>query len=311
MIENAGSTTAAPAVRRVDAAPGGRGGLVGFVRRHPLVSLLLVFNTFGQAAALVPVVVYRVYGVQLDVDWVLSIACVLFLLLPALAITRIAHGRAGLRALVRSAFRFRVRARWYVLALVVLPALTVVLQGSAPPGGWSAAAVGDAYGRGFLVALAFNFLTTNWWEETVWTGFFQGRLQERFGPWRAVVITWPFFFLQHVTLVLPGSSLGGGWASLLALAVVIPFFRMAVAYVYNRTHSLAIVGLVHAASNAVGAGLMARLYGVGGSGLLVFALFGLLVLVATRGRLGLPAPALRASPRPCPPTSPLPDQELR
>ena len=235
-----------------------------------------------------PVVAYRYYGVQLDVDWVLSIACLLFLLLPALVITRIARGRAGLRALLLDVFRFRVRARWYVFALVGFPTLTVALQWSTPAGGWSAATLADAYGRGFLVALVFNFLTTNWWEETVWMGFFQGSLQDRFGPMRAVLITWPFFFLQHVTLVLPGSTLGGGWASLLALAVAIPFFRMAVGYIYNRTHSLAMVGLVHAASNAVGFGVMMRLYGNGGNGLLVFAVFGLVAAVATRGRLGLP-----------------------
>lgn len=269
-------------------AAAGHGRIVSFVRRRPLLSFLLVFNTLGQAVALVPVVAYLGFGVRLNADLILVIPTLAFLLLPALAITRIAHGRDGLRTLLRAVFRFRVRARWYLLALVGFPLATVLIQWSVPPGGWSLAAVAQAYGRGFLVALAFNFVTTNWWEETVWMGFFQGSLQNRFGAFRAVLITWPFFLLEHVTLVLPGSVLGGGWSSLLALAVVIPFFRCAMAYVYNRTGSLAMVGLLHAASNAVGFGLMTRLYGTGGEGLLVFAVFGLVVLVATRGRLGLP-----------------------
>jgi hypothetical protein len=66
-------------------------GLWGFVQRHPYATFLLIFNTFGQALAFIPVVASKVYGVQLNVDIALIIPTLLFLLLPALAITRIAR----------------------------------------------------------------------------------------------------------------------------------------------------------------------------------------------------------------------------
>ena len=260
--------------------------MANFVRRHPLIAMLLVFNTFGQATALIPVVAYRYYGVQLDVDVVLAVASLLFLLAPALVIKRIAYGPAEFRKLLRAMFNFRVKARWYVLVFVGFPVVTVALQGSPPAGGWDLGRLVDAYAYGFLASLLFNFVTTNWWEESVWMGFFQAPLQDRFGPFKAVLLTSPFFLLEHVTLVLPGSSLGGGWSSLLALLIVVPFARAAAAYIYNRTGSLMMVGLVHAASNAVGFGLMMRLYDIPGNGVLVFVVLGLVALVATRGRLG-------------------------
>ena len=79
-------------------------GVRRFVQRHPYLSFLLIFNTVGQAAAFVPVIADRVYGVQVGVDLWLIVPTLLFLLLPALVITRIARGRDGLRHLVRSMF---------------------------------------------------------------------------------------------------------------------------------------------------------------------------------------------------------------
>ena len=260
--------------------------LLGFVRRHPHVTFLLLFNTVGQAVAFVPVVAQRVYGVQLDVEAFLVLPTLLLLLAPALVITRIAWGRDGLRRLLADVVRFRVRARWYLLPLLAVPALTLLTALPAAPD-LTVQRVVLTYGSAFLPALLLQLVTTNWWEETVWTGFFQAPLQERFGVWRAVLLTTPFFALEHVSLVA-GGTLGQGLAQLgLILLVSLPT-RALLAWVYNRTRSIALVGLVHAASNAAGLSLVPGLFhqpGGGGSALLVL---GLVVVVATRGRLGLP-----------------------
>ena len=82
----------------------------------------------------------------------------------------------------------------------------------------------------------------------------------------------------------------------LLILVTIPF-RFLTGWAYNRTGSLFLVGLVHGMGNAVaggsgfGAGMLPRLYPdqgmvVGLLHLVAFALIGLVVLVATRGRLG-------------------------
>ena len=80
-------------------------------------------------------------------------------------------------------------------------------------------------------------------------------------------------------------------------AIFIPY-RAVMAWVYNRTGSLFLVGLLHAAGNgaAVGSGfgdpLLRRLYenqSVGSLHLLAAVLIGLAVIAATRARLGVRA----------------------
>lgn len=235
------------------AAPASGRGIPRFVRRHPYLSFLLIFNTVGQAVAFVPVIAARVYGVEVGVDRWLIISTLLFLLLPALVITWIARGRDGLRQLRRAMFRFRVKAGWYLLPLLVVPALTLATALPAPPD-VTVQRLLFVYLTSFLPALLFQFLTTNWWEETVWTGFIQAPLQDRFGPWRAVLITTPFFALEHISLVWGGTVTDGLIQFALLLLVILPT-RALLAWVYNRTGSLALVGLVHAASNAAGLSL--------------------------------------------------------
>ena len=83
---------------------------------------------------------------------------------------------------------------------------------------------------------------------------------------------------------------------LFTTATAIPF-RFLQGWVANRTGSLLVVGLVHAAGNATtdgsglaGTGFLPRLYpdqAVGPVHLVASAALGLLVLAATRGQLGL------------------------
>ena len=102
-----------------------------------------------------------------------------------------------------------------------------------------------------------------------------------------MLLTTPFFALEHISLVF-GGTVGEGLVQFgLILLVTVPT-RALLAWVYNRTGSLALAGLVHAASNAAGISLVPQLFhspGGGGSALL---LLGIIVIAATRGRLGLP-----------------------
>lgn len=256
--------------------------LTRLARRHPHVAFLLLFNTFGQALAFAPLVARRAYGVELDVDLVLIVPTVLFLLLPAVALTRAAYGADGLRALLRDVRRFRVTPWWYLLPLLAVPLGATATTLALPHG-----PVATAYLGAYLPALAMQFLTTNWWEEMVWAGFFQVPLQERFGPMRAVLLTTPFFTLQHAFLAFDGdNTVLEGLAHLLVLAVAVVFVRAFLAWVYNRTGSLAVVGLTHAATNACAA--LAAVFAGPADGVLLLAVLGLSVVVTTRGRLGLP-----------------------
>ena len=255
--------------------------LARFVRRHPHTAFLLLFSTLGQAVAFVPVVARRVYGVEWDPDLFLIVPTMLFLLMPTLLITQAAWGRDGLRALVRDVLRFRVPPTWYLLPLLVVPVGAAATTLSLPDG-----AVAATYVTAWLPALAMQFLTTNWWEEMVWAGFFQAPLQERFGPMRAVLIATPFFALQHAALAFADRTVADGLVYLLILTVAVVPVRAFLAWVYNRTGSLAVVGLTHAALNAGVA--LAPLFAGPVDGVLPLVVLGLVVMAATRGRLGLP-----------------------
>ena len=84
------------------------GPVTTFVRRRPLTSFFLWFFTVGQAFAFLPLLVDVPYP-QLVID----LSTVVGLLLSTVAITRIVDDPQGLRALLRSAFRWRVAPRWY------------------------------------------------------------------------------------------------------------------------------------------------------------------------------------------------------
>lgn len=293
------SPRTASAVRPPDGGSAAR-----FIRRHPLASFFLWFFTVGQAfpwAAAVANLNGRDWPMQ---PFVLT-STLIGLLLPTLVITRIVDGRSGLRALWRRAVKWRVGLLWYAAAFLLLPLVTLaigVLIGGTPDA--SAGSLLAAVGPHFLLPLVVTFLPNNWWEEVAWMGFVQARLQDARGPMMAALIVAPLFALQHSALVV-SDGLVNGVVLLAILAVLAVPFRFFVGWIYNRTGSLFLVGLVHAIGNALAggdgftAGYLANLYPgnstVTSAHLLAFFVLGLVVVVATRGRLGRPRAGSNAS----------------
>jgi uncharacterized protein len=129
--------------------------VVAFVRRRPLAAFFLWFFTIGQAFAFVPVLV-DVPAPQLFIN----LSTVIGLLLPALVITRIVDGPEALRALLRSSAAWRVSARWYVLALLVVPGLAVALALATSGAPTSGASLAAALGA-FVLQLGLTFVFNN------------------------------------------------------------------------------------------------------------------------------------------------------
>lgn len=287
-----------PATESITSTPGGP--LVRFVRRHPLAAFLLWFFTIGQALAFTPVVA-NASGADLPVQPFVVASTLVGLLLPSLVITRIVDGPAGLRALWGRAVQTRVAVGWYLLAVLGVPvvALGIAFALMGAPTGETGELL-PLLASGVLLPLALTFLPNNWWEEVAWTGFVQARLQDRRGPVMAAVITGILFALQHIALVA-GVDLVSAVVLMLLLVVLAVPFRFLTGWVYNRTSSLFLVGLLHAMGNAVTGGsgfhpgLLARLYPeqqvATMAHLFAFFALGLVVLAVTRGRLGRQRPA--------------------
>jgi membrane protease YdiL (CAAX protease family) len=266
--------------------------------------MLLWFFTVGQAVAFVPVVGTR-WDVHLPEQPFTMASTWLGLLLPAVVLTWLVQGRPGLNRLLHRLLVVRRPMRWYVLCLMVVPLTSLAIAMSmvgvpedAPP-----STVTRAVLVGFAAQALLHLATNNLWEELAWTGFVQVRLQERHAPTVAALLTAPLFALQHSALLFDNTLAGGAVIMAVLVVLAVPF-RIVMAWVYNRTGSLFLVGLAHAAGNAVvtstvvGDALVPGLYGrnLGPVHLFAFAFIGIVVTLATRGRLGAEGSVGRTTP---------------
>jgi membrane protease YdiL (CAAX protease family) len=271
--------------------------IVGLIRRRPLTAFLVWFFTVGQALVFAPVVAPGIAGGLPPQIFVVT-STLIGLLLPAVVITRVVDGPQGLRELWRRSIAAWVSFRWYALALagvpVVATGLALVIFG-APTGDTSTASIASALIVGLLLQTAVALVPNNWAEEIAWMGFFQARLQTRTTAMRAAALTAPLFALQHVVLVVGNSVAIAVALMAFQIAVNVPI-RALMGWTYNRTGSLFAVGFLHAAANAsaggsgFGAGFLPRMYPdapmVSVLHLVALAAIGLVVIAATRGRLG-------------------------
>jgi membrane protease YdiL (CAAX protease family) len=266
---------------------------VRWIAGHPVAALLLWFFTVGQAIAFVPLVASS-YGSDLPEQPFTTASTWVGLLLPALAITCLLHGRRATWELLRLT-AVPAAVRWYVLCLLGIPltSLLIAVAMVGVPVESTPSAVASACLVGFGAQALLHLVTNNLWEELAWTGFVTARLQARHAPLTVALLTGPLFALQHSPLVLDAGP--GGLVVLLALVVLAVPFRMVMSWIFNRTGSLLLVGLAHACGNAVvtgtvlGDALLPALYGrgLGPVHLFAYAVIGLVAAVATRGRLGL------------------------
>ena len=228
------------------------GGLRDRVARRPLTAFLVLL--FGVGWPLMSVPALTAHGVlpggPLPQE-PFALGTTLLVMLPAaLWVTAVADGRPAVRALLRRAVRWRFGAGWWAAVLLALPVLTLTVGLVAGAGlqtrdllatlGWGASSVVTAV------------LLVHLWEETVWAGFFQGRLEQRHGFLPAAALTAVPFAAVHLPLSLIGDLAPGRLAlSIGGLFVLGVLMRLLVgATVRGAAGSLLAAGLVHATFNA-------------------------------------------------------------
>jgi CAAX protease family protein len=275
-----------------------------FAHRHPIRTFLAIVYTATAAIFAIPFLSSAGIGaIGLDLPGVAP-----FILLSAMSLvgaafitTALAEGRPGVRELRSRVFRFRVSPKWYVVAFVALPgaalATAFVMSGVGP---LAALASNPALVLEVAIGALVAFALINWWEEAAWTGFALDRLQGSIGPVRAsVVTTW-----MQATLHLPLVFIAGGVTNGRVAPEAIPFYlialyvlpipvRMTLTWLYNASgRSVPIVGLYHAGLGVAAGAAFIPVLAPSVDPVWVYAGFAALavvVLAATRGRLGLPA----------------------
>jgi membrane protease YdiL (CAAX protease family) len=223
-----------------------------WVTRHPLAA----FSTFVFVAGWPVMAVPALTGHGLLPGGVLPtepfvLATALLIMLPAaVGVTAVVDGRSGARALLARTFRWRFGAGWWAAVVLGLPVTTVVLgllTGRTLQLDDVGAVLLDA-----LVSIGSALVLVNLWEETVWAGFLQTRLQQHHGFWPAALLTSVAFAGIHVPLQFVGpitvASVAFSVGALLVLGLLV---RVMVGVVLATTGgSVLAVAVLHALFNA-------------------------------------------------------------
>ncbi|HWC81759.1 MAG TPA: type II CAAX endopeptidase family protein [Pseudonocardiaceae bacterium] len=219
-------------------------------------------------------------------------------ILSAFLVTAAADGRAGLRQWTGRLLRFKVSWRWYLAVLISVPLLLTV----------ATAALSDQNPVlpsitvlvAYLPGLVLQLLTTGIAEEPGWRDFALPRLQRRFGPLVGTLILGPLWGLWHLPLFF---SSWGNWPHVTPLTIVefiatCVTFSLVMTWVFNRTgESLPLAMLLHTSVNTFFSFAWSEMFpslGVHDTAnafLLASSLVALVLLIATRGRLGYRPPA--------------------
>lgn len=303
-------TTTTEVRRSAGIDPAQRTGIGGVVSRHPLTSFAALALGLSWLAWIPYILSPHGLGVW-DLHFPEFLGSAQFsgvlpgaLLGPlggAFLVTAIADGRPGLRRWVGRLFRWRVAWYWYALALVGVPALIVVT--GLPFAGGQVQAPSLMALVALVPGLVVQLFTTGLSEEPGWRDFALPRLQDRFGPLGAAAVLGPLWALWHMPLYL--SDWGGWpdahWTEPLVFALFTITFNVVITWVFNRTgESLPVVMLLHVGVNNTISTLWADMYpgmtaGTMMQGLaIVSTVAAVVLLVATRGRLGYPG-RLRAT----------------
>ena len=223
-------------------------GVRGWVRRRPLTAFLVLVFGIGWSILAVAVLASRhvIPGAGLPVE-VFALAVTLLVMLPAaLWVTGVTEGRAGVRALLHRAVRWRFGLCWWAVVLFALP-VTALLLGLIFGGSLHTTDAAMVLVKQLLSA-ALAVVVINLWEETVWAGFFQTRLETRFNLGVAALLTAVPFAGVHMPLLLIGVqvstlSVVKGVGGLLILAVVV---RLLIGVVVRAAaDSVLAVGILH------------------------------------------------------------------
>jgi membrane protease YdiL (CAAX protease family) len=204
------------------------------------------------------------------------------------------QGKAGTKQLLRRYVLWRVKFRWYLFVLLVIP-ISEVLGAIVLPG---VAASYQPILLSLVLAYPLAFVTTfvlggPLGEEPGWRGFALPRLQAAHGPLVGSVILGVLWAFWHFPLFWTGVWTPPTVPNMVMFVVMITALTIVMTWVFNNARgSLLITMLMHASFNTFANKMVAPLFPaplLDEYGLLPvlvgFGLVALLVIAFTRGRL--------------------------
>lgn len=229
--------TAEVAVRGGTRGTAGARGLVGAVRRRPLVAFFLLAYLFSWW----PSALYLATGSGPPL-----LGCGPFL--AAVTVLALTGGRRGVKPLLRSMCHWRVPGRWWAVAILA-PVLMTILATALNVALGAPAPSAEDLGNWTNVLPTFLFILLvpivgGAWEEPGWRGFALPRLLARrpaLGASLVLGLLWAFW---HVPLFLVGEQ---HWSDLVLVVVV----TIVLTWIFqNVLGSVLVLMVFHATNNA-------------------------------------------------------------
>ena len=161
-----------------------------------------------------------------------------------LVMTAVVGGRAGLGELWMRCRRWQVPMRWYAVAILTLPTVTLVTLGAL------ALFVSPSFAPGFML-IGFMFgLIAGLFEEIGWSGFALPSMLRRLNPLAAGLLLGVLWAIWHGMADFLGNAqtMGALWPINFVVFWLLPLtaYRVLMVWVYNNTRSVLLMQLMHA-----------------------------------------------------------------
>src|SRR5712691_8626113 len=274
----------------VEQSPDSSSRAMQLLRRHPLVSFFVMAYAISWTYVIVFLVVW-----PLPDTIVTDTPELLGPVVAGFVMTAVVSGKAGVRQLLRRFVLWRVGTVWYLLALLGIPALyfasIVLVPGAIASFKAPALSMAIIYPVLFLVVMVLDGPLL---EEPGWRGFALPRLQQRWGPLAGTVILgllWATWHApQYLTPTFSAANGGLNPTGVIVFLVDVVAFSVIITWAFNHTRaSLLMAVLLHTSINFT-QGLTSDLFPAAAynevAPMAVFGLAALVIIVATRGRLG-------------------------
>ena len=280
-----------------------RTGWRGLIRRHPLLAFVVI--TYAFAWLTVTPYLLSVRGVITGNYLLLWVVHVYASTVAAVTVISVSEGRPGL-ALLRASLRWRnanADGRLLVLVVVVMPALFVAAMLVQPGVAVATGGLTPALLISYPVFYAATFFGGGPLGECIgWRGFALPRLQSRFSPLAASALLGLLWAFWHTPDFFFSTAQGASTdTSLTTYLVNIPIFLLLVqacsivlTWVFNVTKgSIFMAALAHTGIDAPQAAfvpsvLVLDMTSLNVAALIAFGGLALVIVVLTRGQLGLP-----------------------
>ena len=226
-----------------------------WLRSHPLVAYYALVFAISWGGMLVVVGPSGLFNSKANPVVLTQFIYLVALAGPSVAgilMTGLLGGKAGLRDLLSSLLRWRVGARWWLVALLTAPLLmaAIIFGLSLTSPAYVPAIVTTGDRPGLLMSGVVLGLVVSVFEELGWMGFAAPELRKRHGFLSTGIIMGLPWGAWHYPLFSGSASSSGAIPPTLYIAVMlfsflIPF-RILMVWVYDRTKSLPVVMLMHA-----------------------------------------------------------------